>query len=351
MKNQLLQIVLPLHSRIIENYSFAGVVALFILSAVWRGNTPHSQVCVGKVEEAEINLVKDSLPKGKRIELLPRDGSNYSYLFAFYDSTGNIVKKATDKQLQSYSNYSALDFPKLKELKGEPVKVGEGELIYYNLRGIPFAQRKKKLIEANVIGVPDSVIVRANYISSLFGGSVKSFYEGDNYIITTSYSRFIDGVGGQYSYNPFFDQTCISLFDYTGNPIFKIDVNYFVTDAIVSEDGRFLLMFSVKGDFETHDLPLLIHDFKTNSTDTIDLTEEYIDGIMPLDMIYRDSFFQIIGDASIHLLINPYKKEFYIKSYKPQNIYFPGKGGRQFKSFFLPNNTKVSLEGYQFKSY
>jgi hypothetical protein len=110
-------------------------------------------------------------------------------------------------------------------------------------------------------------------------------------------------------------------------------------------------MFSVKGDFETHDLPLLIHDFKTNSTDTIDLTEEYIDGIMPLDMIYRDSFFQIIGDASIHLLINPYKKEFYIKSYKPQNIYFPGKGGRQFKSFFLPNNTKVSLEGYQFKSY
>ena len=205
------------------------------------------------------------------------------------------------------------------------------------------------LQEVGVTGVSDSIINRVNYIYTISGGSVMGFYEGDNYILTKSTKRFIDEVT-QYSYGPFFDQTHISVFDFSGNPIYTLDVNYYVNNAIISGDGRYLLMFTVKGDFETPDLPLLIHDFKTNSTDTIDLTEEFY-GIMPLDMIFIDSFFQIIGDASLHLLINPHKKELYFKSYKPRIIYFPDRGGRQFRSLFLPDGTKASLQEYKIKSY
>ena len=143
------------HLSFYQSYVLSGIFTFFLITGVQemneqaQGSKTAENEAEGLISETEII---DSIPNKRRIKLLPSEGNNYTYLFAFYDSIGNLLKKATDRQLQSYSNYSALNFPKMKELKGEPVKVGEGNFICYNLQDIPFAQKKKALREANIIG-------------------------------------------------------------------------------------------------------------------------------------------------------------------------------------------------------
>jgi len=126
MNKNLFNLIQPLHSSIFNGCFLGGIVAFFFLAVVWRCNAQHPQGQAvqdkGAGQIGTIDIVKDSIPKGKRIELLPREGVDYNWLFAFYDSKGNLVKKITDKQLPSHSKFSALDFPRMKEIGGESVE-------------------------------------------------------------------------------------------------------------------------------------------------------------------------------------------------------------------------------------
>lgn len=291
---------------------------------------------------------KDTVPKGK-IGLKPFDGGKYNYLFVFYDENGKAFKEITDRDLPAFSTFKSLNFPKIYEEHGEVIKNG---ITKYNLRDVTFEKRIEVLRKADVTGVPDSVVRRATDIT-YFGNSLK-FNAGDRYIITTELSRFYDEAPKNQVYTCW-DQTHISIFDSRGTVVRQLDINHAVSDALISDDGRYLLtIFNIyhRDDADTYDIPFQILDLITNEVNRIDFSKEY-HSIMPVKLIFADSFFQLIlgaGPNMIHTLINPFEKKIYLKKYKEKQFAFLG-NDYQFKSMHLPDGKKINLDTYETLKY
>ncbi len=292
---------------------------------------------------------KDTFPKG-RIGLKPNVSDNYNYLFAFYDKDGKLLKEITDKDLPDYSKFQALDFPRIREEHGELINEKKGGLIKYNLNDFSLEKRKEVLQKAGVTEIPDSVIRRASDIT--YFGNRTLFNEGDKFIITTGVTRFFDEKHQDNIYTCW-DQTHVTIFDSYGNVFQQLDINHSVSRALISDDGRYLFaMFNAykRYDADTYDIPFQLFDFQTNQVGRIDISEVY-HSIHPLNMLYADSFFQVLlgaGPEIIHLLINPIEKKIYYKFYDENR--FLG-NSYQFNSMRLPDGTKVDTVNYQISPY
>ncbi|MFN0213170.1 MAG: hypothetical protein ACKVT2_02855 [Saprospiraceae bacterium] len=339
--------------------SFIRLLALGVLlfAINWGCGAQPTQGQVGEnsspVKSDTQNAEKDSIPKG-RIGMKAPTAGGYNCMFVFYGSDGKVVKEIRDKDLPDYSKFKALDFPRILEEHGEPIKEENGGVRKYNLRDIAFAKRKEVLQKAGVTGVPDSVIRRATDIT-YFGNRVH-FQDGYwcNFILTTALSRFFDE-DARYPIYTCFDQTHLTIFDRTGNAFRQLDINHSVSDALISDEGRHLLtIFNKfhKYDAETYDIPFQIVDLMTNNVNAIDFSKEY-HSIEPIKMIYADSFFQMLlgaGPNMIHVLINPIEKKMYLKYYDEKQFIFLG-NGYQFKSMHLPDGKKIDIGNYRIRTY
>ena len=313
-----------------------------------QGHIVRDESVAGK-DLQKLNIItKDTLPRG-RIGLKSFTSGNYNYLFVFYDEDGKVIKEITDKDLPAYSKFQSLDFTRIYEEHGEIIK---GGIIKYNLRDMAFEKRRSVLQKADITGVPDSVIRRATDIT-YFGNRVE-FNAGDRYIITTALSRFFDEAPKNQIYTCW-DQTHISIFDNSGTIARQLDINHSVSNALISDDGRYLLTIFNRYhryDADTYDIPFQIHDLMTNEVNRIDFSKEY-HSIQPIKMIYADSFFQMLlgaGPDMIHALINPVEKKIYLKYYDEKQFIILG-NDYQFKSMHLPDGKRVNFEAYQIKSY
>ncbi len=362
-----LHLVRPLNSSVFHSCFRARVTTFLLLAMVWGCNAQHPQGQAvqdeGAVKIGTQDVVRDSFPKGKRIELLPEgygERDTYSYLFAFYDSTGKMVKKLTDRQLPVYSKYNALDFPRMKERYGEPVKEGGvGVPIYYNLRGTPYSERKKVLQKAGVTGVPDSIIRRSTEITYFGRGVRLGYYDqasnATNFIVSLATVLFFDRDAKYPIYTELY-QTHVDVYDASGEAVHQIDINHCVDQASISNDGGYLLLINATPhmyDGSTFDLPFLMFDLKENKTDTINMKNNGIVDFVPIYMIYADSYFQILLSAGPnvgHLLINPCEKIMHIKNYPDKGFRSPDRG-YDFKSMQLPSGYKINLMEYETITY